>query len=89
MAKVTVYTKNNCPACEMTKMVLKNEGVDFETINIEEVNEIEVEINGQIVKKNPIEYIKEDLGFSATPVVVADGHEPFGGFQPEKLKGLK
>ena len=89
MAKVIVYTKNGCPQCNMTKTVLTGEGVEFETINIEEVSEIEVEIDGVKVKKDPIEYIKEDLGFSAMPVVVAEGHEPFSGFRPDKLTTLK
>jgi glutaredoxin-like protein NrdH len=89
MAQVTVYTKNGCPQCDMTKSVLTSEGVEFKTINVNEVDEVEVEINGEIVKKNPIDYIKEDLGFMAMPVVVAEGHEPFSGFRPDKLQSLK
>lgn len=89
MAKVTVYTKNGCPACNMTKMVLEGEGVEFAAVNIEETPEIEVEVDGVLVKKNAQEYLKDELGFFQMPVVVAEGHEPFSGFQPEKLKALK
>ncbi|MEL3959445.1 glutaredoxin-like protein NrdH [Caldifermentibacillus hisashii] len=76
MSKVTVYTKHNCPQCEVTKIVLKDEGIEFNTINIEDDQEA-------------MEYVKDVLGFSSTPVIVADGHEPFSGFQPDKLKELK
>ncbi len=72
---VTVYTKYNCPQCEMTKRVLEGEGVPFNAINVEEDLEA-------------LDYVKNTLGFSATPIVVADGFEPFSGFQPDKLKKL-
>jgi len=75
LTKITVYTKNNCPQCDITKTVLSGEGIEFETINVEE-------------NENALNYIKNDLGFSATPVIVADGIEPFSGFQPDKLKSL-
>jgi glutaredoxin-like protein NrdH len=88
MAKVTVFTKNGCPQCDMTKTVLDGEGIEFKTINVEEVDEIEVEIDGKMVKKAPIDYIKEDLKFSAMPVVVAEGHKPFSGFRPDILTTL-
>ena len=78
-----------CPKCDMTKMVLMNERIEFETINVDEVKEIEVEINGEKVKKNPIDYIKEDLGFSGMPVVIAEGQEPFNDFRPDLLHKLK
>lgn len=73
---VKVYTKNNCPQCFTTKMVLDNEGIEYEAINVEE-------------NEDALKYVRDELGFSAMPVVVAEGHEPFAGFQPEKLKELK
>lgn len=87
--KITVYTKNGCPKCDMTKRVLEGEGIEFEAINIQEVEEIEVEIDGVKVKRNPFDYIKEDLGFSAMPVVVAEGQAPFSDFRPDLLQALK
>jgi glutaredoxin len=33
---ITVYSKNNCPYCVQAKNLLKQKGVAFEEINIEE-----------------------------------------------------
>ncbi|MFD3083803.1 redoxin NrdH [Streptococcus agalactiae] len=73
MAAITVFSKNNCMQCKMTKKFLDQHGADFEEINIDE---------------NPekIEYVK-NLGFSAAPVIEA-GNVVFSGFQPSKLKEL-
>lgn len=76
MAKVTVYTKYGCPQCDMTKRVLTSEGIEFETINVEDNQEA-------------FTYIKEELGLSSMPVVVVEGQEPFTGFRPDKLQELK
>jgi glutaredoxin-like protein NrdH len=76
MAKVTVYTKNGCPQCDMTKRVLEGEGIEFEAINVDENQEA----------KN---YVIEELGLRSMPVVVVEGKEPFTGFQPDKLMELK
>jgi glutaredoxin-like protein NrdH len=73
---IKVYTKNGCPQCDMTKTVLNGEGIEFEVINVEENEEA-------------LHYVKEVLGFSAMPVVVVDGQEPFTGFRPDKLQALK
>lgn len=75
MAKVKVYTRTVCPACDMTKMVLDMEGVEYEAINIDE-------------NEDAYEYVK-GLGFQSTPVIEAEGVEAFSGFQPDKLKELK
>jgi glutaredoxin-like protein NrdH len=76
VAKVTVYTKYGCPQCDMTKRVLTSEGIEFETINVEDNQEA-------------FTYIKEELGLSSMPVVVVEGQEPFTGFRPDKLQELK
>lgn len=73
MAKITVFTKNNCMPCKMTKKFLTENGVDFEEINIEE-------------QPDKVDYVKS-LGFSAAPVIQA-GDVVFSGFQPAKLKEL-
>ncbi|HEN2566624.1 TPA: glutaredoxin-like protein NrdH [Streptococcus agalactiae] len=73
MATITVFSKNNCMQCKMTKKFLDQHGADFEEINIDE-------------KPEKIEYVK-NLGFSATPVIEA-GNVVFSGFQPSKLKEL-
>ncbi|HEO4813044.1 TPA: glutaredoxin-like protein NrdH [Streptococcus agalactiae] len=73
MATITVFSKNNCMQCKMTKKFLDQRGADFEEINIDE-------------KPEKIEYVK-NLGFSAAPVIEA-GNVVFSGFQPSKLKEL-
>ena len=80
MAKVTVYTKNGCPQCDMTKRVLDGEGIEYEAINIQGESEKE---------KQAYDYVVNVLGLRSMPVVVAEGYEPFTGFQPDKLKELK
>lgn len=76
MAKITVYTKDGCPQCVMTKTVLKEEGIEFEEINVEE-------------DQAAFEYVANELNIRQMPVVVAEGQEPFSGFRPDRLKELK
>lgn len=33
---ITIYTKNNCPFCDMAKQLLDKREVSYESINIEE-----------------------------------------------------
>lgn len=77
---IKVFTKNNCPKCEMTKMILNQEGIEFEAINIE------VDLSEEEKEKKLQEF--RDKGFMSMPVVKSDGVE-FSDFQPEKLKELK
>ena len=76
MAKITVFTKNGCPQCEMTKNVLKGEGIEFEVRNVEEDSEA-------------FTYVVEVLGIRQMPVVEVEGQEPFSGFRPDKLQEIK
>ena len=73
MAKITVFSKNNCMQCKMTKKFLEQNGADFEEINLDE-------------QPDKIDYVKS-LGFSAAPVIQADD-VVFSGFQPAKLKEI-
>lgn len=61
---VTVYTKNNCKNCKKTKRVLAFSDIDFVEDNVEENAEA-------------FNYVKEELGFTKLPVIVADGYEAF------------
>ena len=70
---VTVYSKNNCVQCKMTKRFLDSNNVAYREINLDEQPEY-------------IEQVKE-LGFSAAPVIQTPT-EVFSGFQPGKLKQL-
>lgn len=81
---VTVYTKNKCPKCMMTKNVLGSEGVSFQIINIDE------DLN-QNEREEKIQHFKE-LGFMSMPIVIKEGMNPneyISGFNPEKLQSLK
>lgn len=71
--KITIFSKNNCMQCKMTKKLLDKEGANYQEINIDE-------------RPDMIDYVK-DLGFSAAPVVKA-GDIIFSGFQPAKLKEI-
>ncbi len=70
---ITVYSKNNCMQCKMTKKFLEQHGANFQEINIDEYPE-------------KVDYVKS-LGFTSAPVIEAD-NLVFSGFQPAKLKEL-
>jgi glutaredoxin-like protein NrdH len=76
MPKITVYTKNGCPQCDMTKNVLTGEGFEYEVKNIEE-------------DQAAYDYVVNDLGLRQMPVVEVEGQEPFSGFRPDILLTLK
>ena len=70
---VTIYSKNNCVQCKMTKRFLDTNNVKYQEINLDEQPEY-------------IEQVKK-LGFNAAPVVQT-ATEAFSGFQPSNLKQL-
>lgn len=74
MSKLTVFTKNNCIQCKMTKRFLAEHGIDFEEKNINDNPEY-------------IDYLKGQ-GFGAVPVVEGVGIETIAGFRPDVLKKL-
>lgn len=73
MAAITVFSKNNCMQCKMTKKFLEQNGADFQEINIDE-------------QPDKVKYVKS-LGFTSAPVIEA-GEVVFSGFQPAKLKEI-
>lgn len=70
---ITVYTKNGCMQCQMTKKELIKRGIEFNEINLDEQPEY-------------IEHVKK-LGYSTVPVIQTD-QEIWSGFQPTKLRSL-
>ncbi|MEJ6400226.1 redoxin NrdH [Nicoliella lavandulae] len=74
MTKTTLFSKNNCMQCKMTKRFLQEHNIEFNEINIDEQPEY-------------IEQLKSE-GFMATPVVKAEGIEAFSGFRPDQLNKL-
>ncbi|HFI0352644.1 TPA: glutaredoxin-like protein NrdH [Streptococcus suis] len=70
---VTIYSKNDCVQCKMSKKFLDQHNVAYTEINLDEQPEY-------------IEHVKS-LGFSSAPVIETE-KESFSGFQPAKLKAL-
>ncbi|GAA6237301.1 redoxin NrdH [Apilactobacillus micheneri] len=74
MEKVTVYSKNNCMQCKMTKRFLGEHNIEFVEKNINEQPEY-------------VDYLKEK-GFMSLPVVEAEGMNAISGFRPDQLSQL-
>ena len=70
---ITVYSKQNCDQCTMTKKYLDSLGVDYTHGDVTTDAEALDKVKG--------------LGYSQMPVVEADG-EFWSGFQPERLAEL-
>ena len=70
----TVYTKDNCVQCDMTKRLLDKIGVEYQTIDI-------------IANPSELDRLIE-LGYRAAPVVVTADGDSWAGFQPEKINSL-
>lgn len=75
MNNITVYTKDNCMQCNMTKKLLTKQGVDFEVINIDHSPEW-------------LEVLK-DLGYKSVPITMVNGEVVAIGFNPNQLKCIK
>lgn len=71
---VTLYSKDACPQCNFTKMILNSKNVTFEEINIDRDQEAK-------------DYLVSN-GFMSLPVVTRDGHEPISGNNPGKLNEM-
>ena len=75
MSNLTLYTKDNCPQCKMTKKFLADKNVTFEEINID-------------VETQYIDSLKEK-GFRSVPVLTtADEKVTIVGFRPDQLRTL-
>lgn len=75
---ITVYSKNDCPACKMLKKQLDSNAVAYREINVDTLTDY--------ARDETIALIKDELGFRSLPVLVADGVEPFSGFNPTMLR---
>lgn len=71
---VTVYTKPNCPQCMMTKKVMDQVGVKYETIDV--------------MADDKAREMLMTLGYRRLPVVNAGDDNWWMGFQPSKIKAL-
>ncbi|MFB5068300.1 MAG: glutaredoxin-like protein NrdH [Aerococcus sanguinicola] len=71
---ITIYTKDHCMQCRFTKKWLDEHGVEYSLKNVDADPTLTEEL--------------QQLGFRAVPVVVAEGYEPFYGFQPQTLEKI-
>ncbi|MDR0899762.1 MAG: glutaredoxin family protein [Lactobacillaceae bacterium] len=74
MKNITVFTKDGCVSCKMTKETLKQLGIEFTERNI---NHDETAIQELISQ-----------GFQTVPLVMVDGVPKIAVFRPDKLKEL-
>lgn len=85
MPKITIYSKNKCVKCNMTKRFLQQNNVDYLEINIDD-EEFNLKEYGK-TRDEYIKYIKDELLLSTMPIVVTD-KEYWGDYQLDKLKEL-
>lgn len=71
---VTVYSKNNCQPCRLTKMALDRKGVPY--------NERRVDLDADALAE-----IKA-LGYLQVPVVVTPDGDSWSGLRPDKISTL-
>lgn len=72
---ITVYSKPACVQCTMTKKALEKKGIAYREVDVTE-------------NAAALEYVTEELGYSAAPVVVVDDENHWSGFQPQKIDAV-
>lgn len=70
---VTVYTKNNCMQCKLSKDYLDRAGIKFYEYNVEEDDTAREAVVG--------------LGYQQLPVIVS-GFDHWSGLRPDKLANI-
>ena len=73
MNELTLYTKNNCPQCKMTKRFLSQQDVSYNEINIDD-------------EPQYIDWLKEQ-GHRSVPVLTNNA-VTIVGFRPDQLRAL-
>lgn len=71
---ITIYTKNKCPQCMMTKKFFDNKGVEYKELNLDTHPELIPEL--------------KEKGISTAPVVFIGEEDFIVGFQPGKFKKI-
>lgn len=74
MAKIIVYSKNNCPNCILAKNYLINREIEFEERNIDEKPEYKADV--------------AELGYMQVPVVVVEFENESHGLVRESTVGF-
>lgn len=70
---ITVYTQPSCMQCNATYRALKNQGLNYQSVDLSQDPDALAFVRG--------------LGYTAAPIVVA-GDEHWSGFRPDRIKGL-
>lgn len=70
---ITLFSKNNCMQCKMTKRFLSENNISYEEVNIDN-------------EPNAIDWLKEK-GFQSVPVITSDATTVVG-FRPDQLRQL-
>lgn len=71
---VTLYTKDNCQPCKITKRELNRLGIDY--------TEISMEANPEVIA------MLVEKGFQSAPVVMTEEGDSWAGLQPTKIRAL-
>lgn len=69
----TVYTKPACVQCDMTKRMLDQLGIEYNTVDISQ----DQEAFDMLI----------EMGYRAAPVVITS-EDSWAGFQPDKITAL-
>ena len=72
--RLTVFTLDHCPACRLTGRQLERAGVAYMEIALAEAGQERAAF--------------AERGIRSAPVVEVAGREPFGGFDPDKLRDV-
>ena len=75
MPPVTIYTRRQCRACDRVKAKLEENGIDYDTVDID-------------LNYDAYTYVTQVLGAKAVPVIVTDTHKPIIGYHPDKVEEL-
>lgn len=73
--QATVYSKPDCPQCDMTYLKLDREGITYNVIDI---------------TKDPeaLKIVREGLGYLQAPVVYVSPDLHWSGFKPDQIVAL-
>ena len=72
--KITVYTKNQCVQCQMSKNVLNDLGINYTEKN--------VDTNEKFMDE------AKATGYKSMPIILKDGQVIASGFMPDVLNQL-
>lgn len=72
---ITVYSKPSCVQCNATYRALDSKGLTYTVVDLTE-------------NRAALDYVSEDLGYSAAPIVVVDDQNHWSGFRPDKIEAL-